>query len=156
MLAQSDGVEPAFAAMRPCGSRRLSIAAAIAASWSTWAPVAAAVVAVAEEVSLRGITDPRRIAEELWPATPIDAGYDALADALEADGPGVAPVVRRLRLADALERALRADPLLPTELRAEGWRPARLRAEWLQRWKELPEDGFAVFGGWIADGADDR
>ncbi|MFJ4165175.1 PaaX family transcriptional regulator [Microbacterium sp. NPDC089698] len=108
------------------------------------------VVAVAEEVSLRGVADPRGIAEALWPAAPIDAGYDALEIALEADDPRDAPVIRRLRLADALEHALRSDPLLPVELRDGPWRPARLRTDWLQRWESVPDGGPAVFDGWIA------
>jgi phenylacetic acid degradation operon negative regulatory protein len=52
-------------------------------------------------------------------------------------------LVGQLRLADALEHAMRHDPLLPLDLRPRPWPPSRLRA-WLEMWKaltdQLPEE----------------
>ncbi|KSW29576.1 PaaX family transcriptional regulator [Cellulomonas sp. B6] len=70
----------------------------------------------------------------------------------EGDSAGTVPVaVRQLRLADALERAMRDDPLLPPGLRPEPWPPAAARRTWRARWdalRALP-GGDAVYRGWL-------
>lgn len=70
----------------------------------------------------------------------------------EGDAAGPVPVaVRQLRLADALERAMRDDPLLPPGLRPEPWPPAAARRAWRARWdalRALP-GGDAVYRGWL-------
>ncbi|TFH71333.1 PaaX family transcriptional regulator [Cellulomonas sp. HD19AZ1] len=70
----------------------------------------------------------------------------------EGDAAGPVPVaIRQLRLADALERAMRDDPLLPPGLRPEPWPPAAARRAWRARWdalRALP-GGDAVYRGWL-------
>ncbi|WP_054820527.1 PaaX family transcriptional regulator [Arthrobacter sp. JCM 19049] len=89
------------------------------------------------DLNVRGVRDPIAITETLWPAAPVDAGYDAVDQALTADNPNVCADVRLLFLAAALEDAIRDDPLIPPELRPLPWRPAQLRQQWMQRWKEI-------------------
>ncbi|ACU38136.1 PaaX family transcriptional regulator [Actinosynnema mirum] len=103
------------------------------------------VTASATGLDLRGVHDPVEITEALWPAEPIDRAYDAVEEAL-ADDEGT-PLVRRLRLAAALEAAMREDPLIPPELRARPWRPALVRGEWLERWRGLADA--PVYRGWL-------
>lgn len=95
------------------------------------------VTASADELDVRGVRDPAALAESLWPAAPVVAAYEAIARALAEDEPGLPAVVRHLRLADALERAIRDDPLVPPELRPRPWRPALLRAAWRERWRAI-------------------
>ncbi len=110
------------------------------------------VVAVATALDVRGETDPIRIAETLWPAAPTVRAYGAVSDALAADDPADAAPARRLRLADALERAMRHDPLLPGELRASPWPPAQVRLSWRARWESIGSgDGPAVYPGWLPE-----
>ncbi len=111
------------------------------------------VVAEAENLTLRGLDDPQEIVESLWPAQGIIDGYAALAQALDAASESLTPLARRLRLADALEKALRDDPLIPTELRAGHWEPVRLRRRWLERWNQLNDSDGArsVFRGWLPE-----
>ncbi|MEZ3158445.1 PaaX family transcriptional regulator [Microbacterium sp. BWR-S6Y] len=103
--------------------------------------------AASTDLNLRGVTDPRAIAETLWPAEPLVEGYRAVGDALRDDDQSAPVVARRLRLADALERAMRDDPLLPPELRASDWAPASWRHAWAQRWESLGDDA-RVYPGW--------
>ncbi|WP_440899438.1 PaaX family transcriptional regulator [Actinosynnema sp.] len=103
------------------------------------------VTASATALDLRGVHDAAEIAEALWPAEPVDRAYDAVEEALAEDGG--TPLVRRLRLAAALEAAMREDPLIPPELRAPGWRPSRLRGEWLERWRGIADA--PVHRGWL-------
>lgn len=95
------------------------------------------VTARADELDVRGLRDPAALAEALWPAAPVVAAYEAIARALADDDPALDPVVRHLRLADALERAIRDDPLVPPELRPRPWRPAVLRTAWRERWRAI-------------------
>ncbi|TDD52660.1 PaaX family transcriptional regulator, partial [Kribbella antibiotica] len=73
--------------------------------------------AVATHLDVRGTTDPQAIAELLWPQEPLLKGYAKLqqvideVDTTDADS----ALVQQLRLADALEDALRPDPLIPPE-----------------------------------------
>jgi phenylacetic acid degradation operon negative regulatory protein len=137
----------------------------------------ATATAVATTLDVRGVDDPLVLAETLWPAGPVVAAYDAVTSALaaddaagsgtaggaergatrtstttEGDSAGPVPVaVRQLRLADALERAMRDDPLLPPGLRPEPWPPAAARRTWRARWdalRALP-GGDAVYRGWL-------
>lgn len=103
--------------------------------------------AASTDLNLRGETDPRAIAETLWPAGPLVEHYRAVADALREDDESAPVVSRRLRLADALERAMREDPLLPPELRSPDWAPARWRRAWSDRWESLGHDT-SVYPGW--------
>ncbi|GAA4977124.1 transcriptional regulator [Kineococcus glutinatus] len=108
------------------------------------------VLATADHLQVRGTGDPLALAEQLWPAAPVDQAYDALAAVL-ARPPAPDPLVQQLRLADALERSLRDDPLLPHELRPRPWRPAHLRRRWYAAWTSLAErlgDG-ALYRGWL-------
>ncbi|MEU8662489.1 PaaX family transcriptional regulator [Actinoplanes philippinensis] len=112
--------------------------------------------ATATALDVRGITDPVTIAELLWPAAPIIAGYavveQAVARALavtdSADHHAV--LAHQLILADALEAAMRHDPLIPAELRS-GWPPSRVRRSWYEVWSalatRLPED--LLYRGWL-------
>ncbi|WP_152361937.1 PaaX family transcriptional regulator [Microlunatus speluncae] len=94
------------------------------------------VTAEARSLDLRGLDDPRDIGEQLWPAAAIIRRYDDVARAVEADDLTWPVAVRRIRLADALERAMRDDPLLPPELRAKPWPPTRHRLAWRARWSQ--------------------
>ncbi|MGO3886849.1 MAG: PaaX family transcriptional regulator, partial [Mycetocola sp.] len=109
------------------------------------------VTAASSTLSLRGMTDPLEITEHLWPAAPVVAPYGALADALDADTTSETPTTRKLRLADALDRALRDDPLIPAELRQTPWRPAQIRRSWRDRWHSIPDSHPTLFDGWFAD-----
>lgn len=96
-------------------------------------------------------SSPLAIAEALWPHTPIVNAYAVIEEALreeaaDSSSPGV---VRQLKLADALERAMRDDPLLPPELRRDPWAPTEIRAAWAHRWDALQEaDGSVLYQGW--------
>ena len=59
--------------------------------------------------------------------------------------------MQQLRLADALERSLRDDPLLPPELRPRPWRPARLRRRWDEAWAAPAGQlgAAALYRGWL-------
>lgn len=97
--------------------------------------------ATTDDLTLRGITDPRELAETLWPGQPTVAAYAVLEGALHRDAAdrNSPPVARMLLLADALEQAIRHDPLLPPELRDSPWTPASVRAAWADRWGALSE-----------------
>ncbi|WP_229070122.1 PaaX family transcriptional regulator [Actinoplanes sp. DH11] len=128
--------------------------------------------ATATGLDVRGTTDDRAVAELLWPAAPIVAGYAALEQALAeddppasnnppaADGPPAgsdvtAVLVRQIRLADALDRAMRHDPLIPPELRAAPWPPSLVRRAWLDAWTaltaRLPAE--TLYRGWLTAGS---
>ena len=107
--------------------------------------------ATTADLAVRGTTNPHKIAEMLWPQEPIISAYATLAQALHADASDLSapPVLRQLRLADALENAMRDDPLLPLELRAGPWKPSEIRTAWSARWSDLQAaDGGAIFRGW--------
>ena len=112
--------------------------------------------ATATHLDVRGVTDPHTIAEVLWPASPIVDGYALVASAVtEAGtlpGPAVESVlVQQLRLAEALERAMRHDPLVPLELRSDPWPPSPLRRAWYETWNalsgRLPEE--ILYRDWL-------
>lgn len=102
--------------------------------------------ATARDLEVRGVTDPCAIVEELWPAAPIDARYGVIDAAISQDDPNAPPDVRRILLADALETALRGDPLIPHDLRRSPWRPTRLRQTWLARWNDIAPS--AAYSAW--------
>lgn len=107
--------------------------------------------ATTDDLSVRGTTNPRGIAETLWPSEPTITAYSTLDDALHRDtsDTGVPAVVRMLLLADALERAIREDPLLPLELRRAPWPPSNIRTAWAHRWDALSEQCHVpVYQGW--------
>lgn len=110
------------------------------------------VTATATDLVVRGQTNSADIVEELWPAAPINAGYDTLVQALDHDDTAETVPMRKIRLADALERAIRHDPLLPPELRPEPWRPARLRIAWTKLWNSMPTDGeLQPYAEWLPE-----
>ncbi|MDZ8274827.1 PaaX family transcriptional regulator C-terminal domain-containing protein [Microbacterium aquimaris] len=103
------------------------------------------VTARAADLNVRGVSDPRALAELLWPADPILAPYDDLAALIDEvatrirthDPHGADADVLRLHLAAGLERAMRHDPLLPLELRTAPWPPTTTRTMWLETWESL-------------------
>ncbi|MEU4690000.1 PaaX family transcriptional regulator [Actinoplanes sp. NPDC023714] len=101
--------------------------------------------ATARELDVRGVTAPLAVAERLWPAGPIAGGYAAVEPVIAE--PAADPLVQQLRLAEALERAIRDDPLIPLELRDSPWAPARIRRAWLAAWNES-SDG-RLYRGWL-------
>ncbi len=113
--------------------------------------------ATATTVDVRGVTDAKDVAELLWPGAPIVRGYAALEAAVDRaahlpDAAGVEEVLaEQLRLAEALERSMRPDPLVPPELRDEGWPPAAVRRHWLSEWARLsgllPDE--VLYRGWL-------
>jgi len=107
--------------------------------------------ATTADLDVRGTTSPTAIAEALWPSAPTVAAYSTLDEALDRDAsdPDVPVVVRMLRLADALEIAVRDDPLLPLELRDAPWAPSQTRAVWAHRWDALSrESPSPLYRGW--------
>lgn len=108
-------------------------------------------IATTKDLNVRGTTGAQAIAEALWPGKPTVAAYSTLDDALRQDAADtdVPNVVRRLLLADALERAIREDPLLPLELRGTPWSPSNTRTAWAIRWRLLSEEGqSSLYRGW--------
>lgn len=99
--------------------------------------------ATTKDLNVRGATSAQAIAEALWPSEPTIAAYSTLDKALHRDTShtGLPTVVRMLLLADALELAIREDPLLPPELREAPWSPSKTRTAWVRRWDELSEEG---------------
>lgn len=69
-----------------------------------------------------------------------------------SDDDDVPVVTRQILLADALERAMRDDPLIPLELRPPDWAPTRIRRRWLDAWEglaaRLPEQ--VIYRGWLS------
>ncbi|WPF83928.1 PaaX family transcriptional regulator [Sanguibacter sp. 4.1] len=107
--------------------------------------------ATTSDLDVRGATSPTVIAEMLWPSGPTIAAYATLDEALRRDAsdPEVPVVVRMLLLADALEVAIRDDPLLPLELRGAPWAPSQTRTTWADRWETLSkESATPVYRGW--------
>lgn len=98
-------------------------------------------IATTDDLTVRERSDPKIIAEDLWPSRPVLDAYSTLDDALRRDEAerDVPAVVRMLRLAEALERAIREDPLLPPELRSSPWSPSRTRIQWVDRWEALAQ-----------------
>lgn len=110
------------------------------------------VTASATGLDVRGTNDPRVLAEMLWPPGPIVDAYSVVERALVTDAaqPEAPVMVRQLRLADALERAMRGDPLIPLELRRGPWHPSAIRTAWAHRWRTLRdrEAGDSLYRGW--------
>ena len=103
------------------------------------------------DLGVRGTTNPREIAETLWPSQPTIAAYSTLDEALSRDtsDTDVPAVVRMLLLAESLEQAIREDPLLPLELRSAPWSPSKTRATWADRWDALSEQAQSpLYRGW--------
>ncbi|WP_341974734.1 PaaX family transcriptional regulator [Microbacterium sp. LWO13-1.2] len=109
------------------------------------------VTAVAEQLAIRGLTESKEIASSLWHAAPTLDAYGALAHAIEGDDDSLPALVRQLRLADALDRALRDDPLIPPELRDTPWPPTEVRRQWLIRWNDAASQAgtASIYEGWI-------
>lgn len=97
--------------------------------------------ATTDDLNVAGTTDPKVIAETLWPSRGTIDAYATLDDSLDRDAADTSTpaVVRMLILADALELAIRHDPLLPPELRSAPWTPSNVRAAWAARWEALSE-----------------
>lgn len=110
------------------------------------------ITASATDLDVRGTSDPHELTEMLWPPTPVVDAYDVVERALVTDAaePEAPVLVRQLHLADALERAMRHDPLIPLELRRGPWRPSTTRTAWAYRWRTLREraGGDSLYRGW--------
>lgn len=111
------------------------------------------ITATATDLDVGGRRDPIEIAEALWPAARTLAAYAGLGPVItrarhDTHDPAQ---TRQLRLADALERTLRDDPLLPPELRTAPWLPTDLRRSWYAAWRELDAqtDDNPLFRGWL-------
>ncbi|MGW5879092.1 PaaX family transcriptional regulator [Nocardiopsis terrae] len=112
--------------------------------------------AEAGRVEVRGVTDPLEVTELLWPAAPVIDGYRPLEELIDrvatasCEAEAARARVLQLRLADALEKAMRQDPLVPPELRPAPWPPSRIRQRWRSVWRTLvsrtPDGG--VYQGW--------
>lgn len=107
--------------------------------------------ATTDDLNIQGTTDPRAIAEDLWPHSHIVTAYTVIDDILREDAADTSTpdIVRQLQLAEALERAIRDDPLIPLELRGGKWAPTTIRAAWARRWATLQESGGSlIYQGW--------
>lgn len=113
------------------------------------------VAATAHMFVVRGLRDPRAIAAELWPAADTMPAYVTLAQEVELLRQEPNLTLRRLYLADALERAVREDPLIPAELRTEAWSPVEIRRAWRECWNAAgdaaSDAGPELFAGWDLD-----
>lgn len=111
------------------------------------------VAAAAERIMVRGLTEPKEIVESLWPAQRTIDDYARLARELDTAPEGAKSLAWQLRLVDALEGALRHDPLIPSELRAGQWTPAQLRRRWLDCWRQARgrTDTSPIFQGWLPE-----
>ncbi|MFV0254163.1 MAG: PaaX family transcriptional regulator [Beutenbergiaceae bacterium] len=117
------------------------------------------VQAVADELDVRGLTDPRAIVQALWPAEAVVEAYTGVdlmltqmsATPLEPADGGHAVLARQLQLAQGVEQAIRGDPLLPPELRSGSGEPSLVRRRWLSAWTRLeallPEP--VLYRGWL-------
>lgn len=107
--------------------------------------------ATTADLNVRGTTDAQTIAQALWPSEPTLAAYATLDETVvrgTADA-GMPGVVSLLLLADALELAIREDPLLPLELRRTPWPPSRTRRDWARQWETLREKcQNPIYDGW--------
>lgn len=107
--------------------------------------------ATTSNLSLQGVNDPMLIAETLWPQAPVIAAYQSLEEAIRQDADDVTlpRSVCMLHLAEALERAMRNDPLIPLELRPHPWPPSSIREGWARRWEALQHgSGATIYSGW--------
>ena len=108
--------------------------------------------ATTDDLDVRGTNEPHALTEMLWPSAPVIAAYERVDRALRNDiVDSTTPVpVRQLRLADALDRAIRHDPLIPRELRAAPWPPSSTRTAWGERWETLRQqaDDHPLYDGW--------
>lgn len=109
------------------------------------------VIAIASTLTIRGLTDPRDIVEALWPAQETLRHYHALDSFLTTDPPKIDPLARQLLLSEALEAALRPDPLVPTELRRAPWPPSDIRTKWANEWNRAmaAESRSPIYAGWL-------
>lgn len=108
------------------------------------------IAASVDRLHLPGCDTNEEIAEQLWPAEAVLAAYLPLeqllvgragarrAEALTGVG-RVEVAAQALLLQEALDQALRADPLLPRELRPKSWIPERLLREFLVVWNQLQD-----------------
>lgn len=98
-----------------------------------------------DQLEVPGCADDREVAERFWPAAATLAAYapltvvlaDAPSEDPARDGDPIRVAARAMLLAEGLDRALAADPLLPPELRPIPWEPARVRADFRAAWTEL-------------------
>lgn len=108
--------------------------------------------ATAGDLDVRGTNEPRALTEMLWPSAPVATAYERVDRVLLDDAAdSTTPVpVRQLRLADALERAIRHDPLIPRELRSAPWPPSSTRKAWKERWETLRQQAsdHPLYDGW--------
>ena len=117
------------------------------------------VTAEAETLTVRGLTEPREIVEHLWPADATIDAYSVIARTVAFGSNEIAhlseaaALTRQLHLAEALEHALRNDPLIPHELRVGRWEPAHLRRRWLESWHEARRQsgGDLIYRGWLPE-----
>lgn len=111
------------------------------------------VTATATTLTVRGLSEPRAIVEALWPAQETLRRYDALNVILANDSSiGIDPLSRQLILADALEVALRHDPLIPIELRDAPWPPTSIRKKWMHQWEDVMSvaPDTSIYAGWLS------
>ncbi|GAA1980284.1 transcriptional regulator [Isoptericola halotolerans] len=114
------------------------------------------VQATATGVDVRGVTDPQAVTEALWPRARIIEAYAVVDQAIEhvqlaMETGAEAALVGQLHLAEALEQAMRSDPLIPLELRTEPWAPTQIRRRWHDAWAALTRDlaGELLYLGWL-------
>lgn len=114
------------------------------------------VQATATEVDVRGVTDPHALTELLWPQVEIVEAYAIVDHTIEQiqhepHAGARSGLVGQLRLAEALEQAMRTDPLIPPELRAGSWPPTQTRKHWINTWSALTNKASpeGIYQGWM-------
>lgn len=114
------------------------------------------VQATATDVDMRGVTDPQELTELLWPRAGTIEAYGVVDRTIEhvrlASGTNArAALIGQLHLAEALEQAMRTDPLIPPELRTGTWPPAESRQRWRDMWSALAQNfpSELLYLGWL-------
>lgn len=111
------------------------------------------VTATATQLTVRGLGDQKVITEELWPAAGTIQRYQELSKILDTDFEAINPLHQQVLLAEALETALRNDPLIPEELRQTPWLPTKIRQKWLTKWTNAnpTESDLQIYQGWLGE-----
>lgn len=112
--------------------------------------------ASSDDLSVHGVSEPRALAELLWPSEQILARYPTTADVIKhgEESSTASPERRALLLATSLLKAVRFDPLLPSTLLPSPWPPTEMRLAWRARWDDLrSRTTFDIYPDWLRERA---
>ncbi len=112
--------------------------------------------ASSDDLTIHGVSEPRALAEMLWPPEQIIARYPTTADVVKHgnDHSSESPELRALLLATSLLKAVRYEPLLPSTLLPSPWPPTEMRLAWRARWDDLrSKTTFDIYPDWLRERA---